>query len=81
MDTLRLSANSSAEFNCVFKSISGEEESLELSGFRNDLRDKVWAAHLAKIKHEPLEASHGARIMDIEVGVAILLLLFFFLLL
>ena len=55
----------------VNKHISGDRESEDKSCSRRVFYEGVSGAHLpAENNHQPLEASHGARIMADEVGVS-----------
>lgn len=64
----RVSENIGYKMN---KSISGDEESAKKSSSARTVDEEVNATNrCAESNHEPLEASHGTRIMANEVGVS-----------
>ena len=75
MNFVCLSNTSNEDFSyLVNKNISGERESEDKSCSRRVFYEGVCGADLpAENNHEPLDASHGARIMANEVGVSHLL--------
>ena len=65
------------ELKKLCKTISGDGATAEASCSRSIFSDGVCVADLpATNKHEPLEASHGARLMAREVGVSLFVTFF-----
>ena len=75
-----LSNISSEDISCKMnKNISGQQESVKKSSSARIVDEEVNVTNRsAESYHEPLEASHGARIMVNEVGVSQSLRLFVF---
>ena len=79
MDSCVSNIISVEELKELYKNISGDEATAEVSCSRRLFSDGVCVADLpATNKHEPLEALHGARIMARQVGVSLSVLLFYF---